>query len=182
MLTSTRISMVSLLSVFIIVTIPKGIMALFYIACTGFLQGLIEYTVHRYAHKMNITSTNHKIHHLNQRNKHTIAIQTTLFIYLSLLPIGLAFISLTTAIYILIWYGVYELFHEIVHNPPEDGDSYIIRRARTFHRIHHANSEKNYGVTTTGWDILFNSTNSEYNTMTLYPLTLFSFIPILAFI
>lgn len=153
----TKAALLSLFAMFLTTSSPGGVLSVAKFMGVGILYGFGEYILHSTSHTTGYETIQHRFHHVDPKDRKRTAFSDFLFFKLSLFmtlgTVVLHVIPLDLAVYLVVWYGMYEVFHMLLHDEHET--SMLIRRARVYHNVHHDNTTKNYSVTTTGWDRLF---------------------------
>lgn len=157
MQTTTRAAVVAFFALFLQTAGPDGWLGFLKFWGVGVANGLVEYIVHFTTHKGGSETTKHRTHHANPNDVDRIALSNFLFVKLLILmtttTVLFPLLPVDVAVYVTLWYGIYEVYHGMLHDGKDHG--YMIERARRYHDVHHDKPLKNFGVTTTGWDMLF---------------------------
>lgn len=168
---ATRAVQVALFALFVQTAAPDGWFGLLKFAGTGVAAGLIEYMGH--AAMQQLVGDRGVVRGIPELDAVLMTIVAVLF---PVLPADIA-------VFATLWYGVYEVFHNMLHDGVPHG--YVIERARKHHDTHHANSFTNYGVMTHGWDAIFGTeANTVFGTEANGEgfRSVMSIVPVLAFI
>lgn len=142
--------------------------ALRYLLC-GVVFGLTEYLLHRFVHQSKAVP--HSKHHKDPRNERTMLVQeSSLALYATIIFLlsFFGFVYRETAASMAWWYYIYEVYHACQHNDVMENKH---------HFQHHKNPSVNFGVTTTGWDVVMNTHAESRSLSSLRP---HEFVPILA--
>lgn len=143
--------------------------------------GFLEYLVHKKLHSDITKSPHHKGHHNkpNSLANQVVSFEVVLAWFVGLWVLKLiGIISGHFASRLLGTYLMYEIFHIVTHAYPE-----IIPRATNWHAVRHHNTpNKNFGVTTRGWDWVFGTHFEDNVEHDNYVQRVLDFIPVWGFL
>lgn len=129
------------------------------------LYGFIEVALHWAAHQKVGGISSHRDHHAHPTELSFMTVREDIYAYLALILVLLSYVGAiysATAMWVVMWYSAYEVFHMVQHLRTDR----VPRQAAEWHRVqHHDHPTTRFGVTTRGWDRLFNVGDGEAPTV-----------------
>lgn len=148
---------------------------------SSFIYSFIDYGFHLFLHK--VFYTHHKKHHDYPNKLSIIHNSMSVVVVLMYIMYNLLYcvIGSKSVCYLCIFGPMYYLLFEYVHllSHTYTGKNRMLNNMKYFHKLHHIDSDTNYGFLTPFWDYMLNTLNSKYKINVID--IVFGFIPLLTF-